>query len=363
MKLRRKLLAAGFAFGATALTLTTSTFAWYTANTEAKVTEFSGATSATADSSSFYVAAASTYGSNYKATAFTDFGSQVAPVLTGGNSAAHTLTPVAYSGAVTTIENETATTASTETNFVPFLDTVFTGESSAEDKRDNTVRYGAYDANKVYEFVLRFRMANAKNSATNLYFSAFNLTTAKLTSGYVDQIALADGTWNNGTENVSVGITNKGKKYYADLAKAMKLTIKSQNLKAETSSGSGVEGLEADGDATITTYDLTSYATGDDDNVSGANAVAYYNKVLNKNISGTAQEAVSIGTDKAEAVAFASIPTSGYVEVTFTFWLDGWDEYCYDVMQQQTFKFDFAATTESTKAVVKKAAAVQPQQP
>lgn len=350
MKLRRKLLAAGFAFGATALTLTTSTFAWYTSNTEATVTSFSGATSATADTNSFYVAAAQTYDADngYAAKTFGSYLSKVNPVLTEKDET-HVLVPVAYSGKVTTPAKDSTpeSTADTETSYVPFLDTKHVdADDDAEPAvtEHDEVRYGAYSAKNVYEYVLRFRKANSSNSATPLYFSAFNLTTAKKT-GYTDQIALAYG----GT----TGIESAGA-YFADLAKAMKLTIKVQNLKAD-STAAAVEGFIADGVATSTVYDLSSLGSNNDLNISNANAVGYYNTVLNKQISGTATSGTAItkGTAGASnALAFASIPASGYVEVTFTFWLDGWDEYCYDIMQQQTFTFDFEASTSDAKSVI-----------
>ena len=112
MKLRRKLLAAGFAFGATALTLTTSTFAWYTANNEVTIESINGATAAATDTSLF-VAAATSYASvdtNISASApgakvatQTVWSTKVTPVLVN-SEAAKVLTPVAYTS-VNTIKH------------------------------------------------------------------------------------------------------------------------------------------------------------------------------------------------------------------------------------------------------------------
>ena len=76
MKLRRKLLSAGLAFGATALTLTTSTFAWYTGNTEIEVAKITGATETTMDTASIYVATPISYAQASTYTPATDITSE-----------------------------------------------------------------------------------------------------------------------------------------------------------------------------------------------------------------------------------------------------------------------------------------------
>ena len=357
MKLRRKLLAAGFAFGATALTLTTSTFAWYTSNTEATVNNMHGMTSATADTNSFYVAAATTYDSNYKGSVFTEYSSKVTPTVVADTSTGapvHQLNPVTYVGKVTSKgEGSAYVTGTDDVNFIPFFDTIYDSEKDTADPKDseekpNVVRYGAYNPNNVFEYVLRFRMANNATAAKPLYFSQFSLVPSKIT-GYNPQVALAKGT--------GTGITASGE-YFADLAKAMKLTVKAQNIVASEAAGARDGYIETEDAPTITTYDLTSFAKNEDVHIeaNGANAVGYYNTVTKSNISGTATSGTKIKklatAADTDAISFASIPTTGYVEVTFTFWLDGWDEYCYDVMQQQAFDFSFAATTDKVKSVI-----------
>ncbi len=360
MKLRRKLIAAGFAFGATALTLTTSTFAWYTSNTEATVQSVEGMTSSSVDASSFYVAAAKTYNSSSAATAFTEYGSKVQPVAVGTN---HVLVPVAWQGKVThkTGEGTTATTTTdtTFTKYVPMTGTKYvapSGTSSTVTDLDNTVVYGEYSSSNVLEYVLRFRMANTNSGSTPLYFSTFNLTSSTQ-NDYKQQVALAYGSTNS--RALDTGITESGV-YFADLLKSLKLSITVQNLKAVSEGGVDGYGADTSVTATTTVYDLESFATTENSHIGTANAVNYFNLVTNKNISSTADEVTSAtkieknqtATD-TDALSFASIPSSGYVEVRFTFWLDGWDEYCYDVMLQQKFNFDFVATTAAEKSIIK----------
>ena len=80
MKLRRKLLSAGFALGATALTLTTSTFAWYTSNTEVTAKQVTGKTSAEADTDSIYIAAATSYDTDtYAVATMGTYGKEATP--------------------------------------------------------------------------------------------------------------------------------------------------------------------------------------------------------------------------------------------------------------------------------------------
>ena len=56
---------------------------------------------------------------------------------------------------------------------------------------------------------------------------------------------------------------------------------------------------------------------------------------------------------QASALTFLTIPATGSVEVVFTFWLDGWDEYCFDCMRQQGFNcsMNFSSSLTDVKVL------------
>lgn len=308
MKLRRKLLSAGFALGATALTLTTSTFAWYTSNTSVTTGNVSGVTSTEADTSSFYIAAAQLYdqANNYAVSTVGSYTNKATPVLTGTTD--KVLTPVSY------VDGTGATN-----KYLPL-----NGAEGA------SVTYGNYSANNIYEWVYRFRTGTA-GTAVDLYFKDFNFTTT-LSSDAETLYALAYG---DGT-----GISGAGA-YFADLAKAMKLTIVETPMSDASTLGST---------ATTSTYSLAAWASQADQNITSANAVGYYNTVLDTSIAKPASYDSEIAAAKTgTAIKLATIPAdSGYVEVRFTLWLDGWDEYCYDICRFQEFELSFDVQKDTT---------------
>lgn len=359
MKLRRKLLSAGFAIGATALTLTTSTFAWYTENTKVTVGQVSGRTSAEADSSSVYIAAAQTY--NYDSTgtkAITPatwgiYSNEVAPVYTAGSmdSSVSTilLKPVSY------VDNATGTAV-----YLPL-----TGAATTTSNTTQKVApvYGEYSDTNVVEFVLRFRTANA-GEATKLYWSKFNFAnTASATTDYC-QIALANDTeLKEGEESTGIATASS---YGFDIRKALKMTVTatdmSNNLEINTATSATktfVYDFESLNHPSYTYFTDVNAAT-------SVNAVGYVNNVLGYKLSTPSgylattgdtaytkklQYATGLTTDTAYSPF--TIPTTGYLQVKFTIWLDGWDEYCYDTCRRQGFTLDMGFTTTATEAIIK----------
>ena len=157
MKLRRKLLSAGLALGASALTLTTSTFAWYTANREVTTGTVSGATTSTVDSSSLYISAAQTYATTSQGAAaqnFTAYTTTANPVVNASSSTE--LQPVYFDS-----ENYKYKTMSVGNDGT----TVSYTETSSDSAKD------------VVEYVLRFQVPNnTAANGTNVYASKFDLT-------------------------------------------------------------------------------------------------------------------------------------------------------------------------------------------
>ena len=352
MKLRRKLLAAGFAFGATALTLTTSTFAWYTNSSSVEAKSIGGATSTSVDSGSLYIAAAKTYDGNTigaAASTFTQYTTTVQPVSINHEASASDvhLEPVAF----TNIATATAATYNTM-------------EASGSD-----VTYtAASNANNVVEYVLRFQVPNI-SADTKVYVSNFELTNSASASD-TQQMALADNATLNvaSTANNAVGIKEAGS-YNVDMLHALKMTVVTTPVSFDSSTKKFT--VITDSASAPAIYDLDAWAnTSKDSNVEinteasastsagyANNAIGYYNAVLGTSIARPTtylSSATKIKAKEAEGTGNADVSNlftvskdTGYLEVRFTFWLDGWDEYCYDVCRKQNFtvKMNF-----STKA-------------
>ena len=317
-KLFRKLALSGVALGAAAVTLSATTYAWYTANTTVTVDKISGMTEAKATGTDVYVSAAQTYNDNaLTGKTWSSWGPEATPIVAGSGNK---LKPVSY------------TDGTNLKAYVPM--TSATG---------STPTYGSFDRNGVFSYALRFHVAT--DEASKLYFKTFTFTPAK-SDPYSKVVASNFGG--------NTGIKAKGE-YFADLAKALKLTISYQALDGSTADGGVLTGT-----ATPTTYDLTTFAANADVNIAdgGPDALGYYDSVMGSSLRGHAPTGadytgteVVLNTAGTTAVDFASVTSTGYVEVTFTFWLDGWDSYCYDVMRQQTFDFQFQATVKESEGV------------
>lgn len=351
MKLRRKLLAAGFAFGATALTLTTSTFAWYTANTEVTAKTVSGKTSAEADSDSIYIASAKDYNTDFSVAHMNGYGKEATPVYTAAEALKDTtkkmqMIPVSYVDATgATAQYLPLSSAKGSTTTATVLD---------------VAEYGSYSELNVVEFVLRFRTASASDSATKIYFSKFDLVNTVTTATSYRQIALTN---NADTGLTTTGVSTAGE-YGVDFRKALKMTITATDMTNNTTLGTTVK-------TEVYDFESLGYTDSkkfhDDENIDAtnkANALGYLNTVMGYSLS-TPSNYLSTAKSLATAAAGSltddtayspfAIPTSGYLEVRFTLWLDGWDSYCYDVCRQQGFDLDMKFTTDPKLAVIKTA--------
>ncbi|MCI5583378.1 MAG: hypothetical protein MR357_06670, partial [Anaeroplasma sp.] len=131
------------------------------------------------------------------------------------------------------------------------------------------------------------------------------------------------------------GISTAGTDYAVDILKAMKMNITITKMTDETTLSS------ESADKSVNVYDLANYATEADVNIatSGANALGFYNCIMGTALEVPAVANYSSGTvltqAKASAPLFYIPGDTGYVEVRFAFYLDGWDSYCYDVCRQQ----------------------------
>ena len=165
---------------------------------------------------------------------------------------------------------------------------------------------------------------------------------------------MADNTTLGAGKNV--GIENVGN-YNVDMLHALKMTVAVTNL---TATGSYETTPTV---ASTTVYDLDGFAnTSKDTNIATtADALAYYNTVLGRNLQNEdstylngakAIKTTTASSENASTSKLFTIPSTGFVEVRFTFWLDGWDTFCYDTCQAQNFEVDMQFTTEKSKAVL-----------
>jgi len=392
-KLFRKLALSGVALGAAAVTLTATTFAWYTSNTEADVAAVTAQTEAKS-SASLFIATADTYDevntdvetiTGYKqATHWKDYLATATPVVTGAKTApasaptAYVLKPV-YSN----YDSVNIAEATTNPAVAAVAGRSYNRISGATGTNKDTATFAEESANDFMEFVFRVRTSAAISSAKKLYFSEFNLSSAATESGVaITQIPLAVGD--------SVGIPQKTA-YGADLLKALKLDITSADVTLGENSAIPVAGVttrkagtSAEANA-VATYGFESMG-GADTNIkeNGAAALAYYNTVMGTSLSvpatdynagtettkivlegKTAEEIASQKTGKSP-VEVGTIPATAtgmdfsVLEIRFVLYLDGWDNYCYDIMQGQTVNFSFQLTTEESKAILYKPTTQQP---
>jgi len=371
-KLFRKLALSGVALGAAAVTLTATTFAWYTSNTEADVSSVTGATEAKG-SDSLFISTAQTY-TDSVAQSWSDYVAEADPLLTAGQNATITLKPVFSNFGTITKADSTANPAVTEVKGRAYnkISKVTNVAPAAEnDPWTSTVDYATEEKADFFEFVFRVRSADViKQNPKPLYFSEFKIVTAdmkdptdstKTISSTQLPLAFGEGT----------GIT-ANKAYGANLMKALKLDVTSKKVDLTTDQTNGVQ-IPATGVTTrlkgtaesevdsVTTYGLECLTDVADTNIGTANAVGYYNKVMGTYLA--APQTYAAGTEIAPKnhtsasstkVSFAELPVtqSGYdfsvVEVRFVLYLDGWDNYCYDVMQGQTVDFSFQISTNET---------------
>jgi len=376
-KLFRKLALSGVALGAAAVTLTATTFAWYTSNTEADVEKVTAQTEAKS-SASLFISTATLYdedakkteGAYKQATTWADYLATATPHLTAGST--YTLKPV-YSNAGT-IKAATTTPSAAAVEGRAYNKIAGFTNSGTGTEITSTANYADEEVNDFVEFVLRVRSSGVLAADTKLYFSQFTLTPAAIDSSIsTAQVPLATGG--------KTGITDKNV-YSADLLNALKLDITSAPVTLGTDSAIPDAGATSrtkigsqEAAATPATYGFQNQGQHSNNmsvNDSTGNAIGYYNTVMGSNFALTGPSGYVKGTEATYIdITDTNASTSGYtalevatlpktkdgddfsvVEIRFVLYLDGWDNYCYDIMQGQKVDFKFELTTKSEKAVM-----------
>lgn len=332
-KFGRKLFLSCAALAACATTLVSTTFAWYTSNTEVALGAQTALSQTNADGDDILVSRALTYatgsGTGRAGATWSEYSNNGTPVATDEVI----LKPVYYN-----IADKTYKTMESVENPV-------SGEVANITYSDDSL-----SAN-VLEFRLRFKSQKTIASdaqKVSIYVSGITLTNTRESA---DASKVPADVYGEGT-----GIKGTGD-YNVDILKAIKLNVSSA---AVTKTGDTYS-TSTFGD--VATYGFESFGA-EDTNISTANAIGYYNKALrtasgDKPIAAPATN-YNVGTEttkleqasSSNAVKICEIGTSGYTEVIFVFYLDGWDNYCYNACRKQGINVSLTFSSSANTSVL-----------
>ena len=311
MKLKGKLIMSAAALAACAATLTSTTYAWYTTNTEVSANGISGATASSGDTSIFISKDHDEWGQTVTITSSD----------TNGNFSAAKLIP---------LQNSTAGA----------------GFSSMKKLEDSVTAA----ANDVLTFSLYVKTAvTTLESPIDLYLSKFIVTATSVTEAdnllngktVTDAGATSLGTYGINT-TTSASVTSV-KKYGVDATRALSMTTKA--VYAGGTEFNGLYDLANCGRK----YDSTGAAQGED-----VDALKYYNSVMGTTLAIPNGYNTNLTTfDSTKSYKIGEVDQTGneYTTITFTIYLDGWDAYCFDACKGANFTIDLSFTTVSEKAI------------
>lgn len=320
MKLRKKLVLSALALAACATTMVSTTFAWYTSATDVSVSGVTGSTNNASTDGSLLVAkrtgasAWSTYSNSVtigadEAAAYINRGDQIVPLSLNSH------------GALISQEDAIADVL---------------GSASASETHVNTA--GAYIC-----IPLKFKTTKTTSGSVNIYLKSLSITNnanAALTT--VDGIASAGGV-------------TAGTPYSIDASYAMNMMVCDDSTKYASSTdklfdlGGFVQNnvtAAASLNGTAAAYNKT------------AGAHAYYNAVMtankydNKEIP-TDNRLVS-GTNETILHTFTLTGQGSDVHekvLYFVFYLDGWDNDCFDACRGQSFTINMGFTSDGETAL------------
>jgi hypothetical protein len=293
--LRRKLITSGVALGVAALSVVSTTYAWFTMNTTATVAQFTG--EAAAPSEGLYIGYEDWNDSN----------------------------KVKWGKAINTATIEHLIQAKR----VDAQDTKLLPAQLDGSVYENMG--GTAQPKGLIKFDLFVRVANADNQ-TKVYLKD---TLAATTSSFV--LAANAGDTDQG---ISGAPTKAGDSVTVNILEALKLSVTIQQ--GNTDAGTFTAGAQS---ATTTHYHAGN-------NTTGFNATTYYQNVTGETLGTAVQptynsNALLDSSLAAQQVEMLSTVTNGAVyKVSFTYWLDGWDNECFDAIAAQTFTSAIEFSTE-----------------
>lgn len=314
-KLMRKLVLSCFALGLAVVTLTTTTFAWYTTNKEVSATGIKGKTQGEVSGSLEISADTTSWGPTVEISAYKDGfdGSAMVPlqlIVPGKGN------PSSLCGLNLT-NNAEAGVAAGAGSYIKFV--VYVRNSTTVTDKDTPI----YLKELVIENTTEGGLP-VKNQLVDKGIAGFDNT-------------------------------NLGNSYSVDAVRALSMTFTSHTY-ANNFTGNNE-----------TRYSVAecqdNLLAGTSLNVNSADALAYYNAVMNhtsdesKNVKMpddyTEINLVKNGSNKLQVGTIpAGATTDQWTTITFSIWLEGWDKLCFDACQGQTFDISLKLTSDSTECKI-----------
>ena len=303
MKLKGKLIMSAAALAACAATLTSTTYAWYTTNTEVTASGLTAGSASSGDSS-------------------------ILISKTGENN--------------TWMQNITDLTAKTQATLVPLmLDStdgkLYPVSNTVNTEGQITLSTTAATKSSFVEFDLWFKTSATDNNVP-IYLKSMTIAN---TASSIDDLPAFENL-NNGKDEA--GINKTATSYKKDIVDALAFTIQT-NSDSETTYGKNSPFTLLDGKSAYKPIGgwMTSLGTEGE----ATNAHTYYNK-----LDSNKQLAESISTDNSAVIdsdkMICVLKNDGTkAHVTFRFYLNGSDVDCFDACKGQNFKLSLSFTSSS----------------
>lgn len=321
-KLMRKLVLSSFALGLAVITLSTTTFAWYTSNTDVSATGIAG--KSTTDGDSILLISKTGANGTFKNTV--NYEINVADLI-----------PVEYTAKTVEALNAEAIELA-----APTFESL---------EADATIAEGATTSTNYIAIPMYFRGAdiNEAGTATGVKVFLKSLKLTNTTTGNLPTKDVLSETGMPGTWNVQNDPT-----YSVDILRTINIayTVATMKPNAENNAHdlptySAVGCLNPEGLCTLKDDSLKGYADG------AFNAHAYLKAVTGKDIAqsdesstkgatalnGTQQ--VELGTTPATTASYNSLRVIMYV------YINGWDLACFDAIQGQTISLEMSFSSKA----------------
>lgn len=348
-KIMRKLVLSSFALGLAAVTLTTTTFAWYTSNMSVDAKNI---TSTTASS-----------------------GADLLMITQDLQDVGGVKKPYNWKTSLSKVELED------KGELMP-LQYNLKGDGQVDPTNDYEL-YEILGAQKATEGWLEFTLyfKNASNDDATLYLQKLNITNTTGTLPAKDILA-------SGRKALNLSDSYTGTTYTIDVLRTLMVAVTVENYELKDEDATSVSLVSTKNDILnpqllmdSTKLDLDDYVPyveieGDDPSTAdvveesystGWNAHKYYNAVMDgtekdlKSIDEKVYNAinlVAVNSGSSDYELAPTLPKAGtakyadqYVKITFRIFINGWDWACFDACQEQTFNVELSFTTDEEKAL------------
>lgn len=295
-KLRKKLFLSIAALAVCSATLVSTTYAWYTSNTEVTASNAIGGTAESGSSSIFI----SKDNSNWSSS----------------------------------VRFEQPDNENHSTNMIP-VQPILEGESIVFRDLDDSPADTAD-----YMTVTLYVRTAVTDIAPTLYLKSLSIKNSALTNA---TLPAADNLNYLGSEAIG-GVTTDNATYKVDAVRALNVNIDS------TGANNNVKNIVYDPQGIIPSP-LASIGVNDGGT---ADALAYYNAYTESKAEegGTVITPSVLSTTTGTAVTLGTLPANGAsITITLKVFLNGWDTYCFDACKGQTFAIDVEFTTDEAVAL------------